>query len=193
VCRAQRTPRTSSREAFTGLQGRDTQQRAKHRAIDIRADSGLARAHERRGHGVRRIQARAEITDRHAALDRRTSFLAGDAHEAAHGLHRDVERALSGVGSLLAVARDRAVDDPRIARLEIVITEAEPWQHAGPEILDDDIGHGCEFLEACDAGRVLEVDGDRPLVAVHRGEILAERLAILAGGQRRPAAHPVAA
>ena len=49
-----------------------------------------------------------------ANANRPTAWLAGDAHDAAHRLHDDVQRGALGVGACLAEAGDGAVDEAGI-------------------------------------------------------------------------------
>src|ERR1700694_1422078 len=72
-----------------------------------------------------------------------------------------------------------------------MVPKAQALQHAGPEILQHDISRCRELPEAGYAGRILEVDRDRSLVAVDGGKVLAECRTIVLRRQRRPAAHAV--
>src|SRR5262249_46691448 len=64
---------------------------------------------------------------------------------------------------------------------------------AGGEILQHDVGNGAQRLQLREACGILQINRDRPLVAVDRREILAERRPAVGRGERRPAAHAVAA
>ena len=143
--------------------------------------------HEVRGDGVCRVEPGAEVSDRDTALDRTAAGLSGDAHQPAHALHGDVEGALARVGSGLAVPRDRAVHDSRIAGADRGVVRAEPREHPGTVVLDEHVGGIGEPKQPIDAGAVLEVEGDAALVAVERGEVLAIGRSA-AGGARTAAA-----
>src|SRR5215475_11813851 len=102
--------RADARAGLTGaeilarLQRSDTKERAEHGTVDVRAFPGLASAHQRRGDRVGGVEAGAEIADRDPAFDRRTTLLAGDAHQPVHALHGHVEGALSGIRPALPIA-----------------------------------------------------------------------------------------
>ena len=159
----------------------------------IRAAARLPGPHEARGDGVGRVEPGAEVPDRDPALDRAAAGLAGDAHQPAHALHGDVERALARIGSGLTVPRDRAVHDPRIAGAHRGVVRAEAREHPGSVVLDEHVGRIGEPKQPIDAGAVLEVEDDAALVAVERGEVLAVGGPAVGGrGERRPASHAVA-
>ena len=44
-----------------------------------------------------------------------------------------------GVGAVLAVARDRAVDEARVLLLQPLVAHAQPVEHAGAERLEQDV------------------------------------------------------
>ena len=78
---------------------------------------------------------------------------------------------LVGVGALLAEAADRDVDDAGRDRADGGLVEAEPLDHAGPEVLHEHVGAGGQPLDDVGALRGLEVDGERALVAVEVEEL----------------------
>ena len=55
---------------------------------------------------------------RHADLLRRAVGLAGQVHDPAHALDDEVVAGARRVGAVLAEAGDRAIDQPRVERLE---------------------------------------------------------------------------
>ena len=193
--RAEAARRLAGAEIFARLQRRDAEERPEDRAVDMRALAGRSGPHHGREDHVSGVEPGREVADRHAALHGRALLLARHAHEAAHGLHGDVERALLGVRAGLAIAGDRAVDEPRIARLQLVVAEARADQRARPEVLDEHVRVLDQRVELGEIGLVLDVERDRPLVAVERGEVAGEHVirAARALVQRRPAAHAVAA
>ena len=90
---------------------------------------------------------------------------------------------------------DRAVDEAGIHRTQVGVGQPEPRHHAGPEVLDHDVG-GCREPARLGEARVgREVECDRALVAVDaaevRGLVRPHRRAASSGGCRRPwAARP---
>ena len=159
----------------------------------MRAFPRLASAHQRRRDRVGGVEAGAEIADRDPAFDRRTTLLAGDAHQAGHSLHGHVEGAFSGIRPALPIPGNRAIDDAAIERFQRIVAETEPPEHAGAEVLQHDVGDGAQRLQLRKARGILQIDRDRPLVAVDRRKIFAERRPAVGRGERRPAAHAVAA
>ena len=64
----------------------------------------------------------------------------GDAHQPAHALGDLVDAAAVGVGAVLAEARDRAVDEARVAGAHGVVVEAEAGLHRRAHVLDEHVG-----------------------------------------------------
>ena len=73
-------------------------------------------------------------------------------------------------GPVLAIPRNRAVDDLRIERGDIRVGEALPLDHAGTEILDHDVGAFQKPLEHLPVIFVAQVGGNALLVAIDRVE-----------------------
>ena len=76
-------------------------------------------------------------------------------------------------------------------RAERVVAEAEAVQHARAVVLDHDVGRQAQLADAGQVVGVLEVGDDAALVAVDRGEVVAEPLAV-GLRDRGPGAHLVA-
>ena len=116
-------------------------------------------------------RAAAEVGDLAGRLHGRAVLVAGQAEqpdqaEVVHVVARAVaERAV------LAVAADRAVDDPRVLLLHPLVADAEPVEHARPERLEHDVVLLDELQQDRLALGLLEVDADRPLAAVEREEV----------------------
>ena len=66
--------------------------------------------------------------------------LAGETHDAAHGLRDQIETATVLVGAGAAEARQRAVDQRRMRLAQLLITEAKPLHDAGREIFHQHVG-----------------------------------------------------
>ena len=101
----------------------------------------------------------------------RSVGLARNAHQAGHRLHQEVIPAARGIGSGLAKSADGTINQPRICLFQRLIIEAVFGQSVGAEILDEYIGLGSQFTQDRCAFFGLEVDGNRPLIAVGRLEI----------------------
>ena len=65
---------------------------------------------------------------------------AGRVDHAAHRLHDEVHGRIVAVGTVLAVTRARAVDEPRVDLLQLGRADAEAVHHARGEVLDEDVG-----------------------------------------------------
>ena len=150
---------------------------------------------EGRQHADGTEQAGDDVGHGRAALQRRpVGALAGDAHEAAHGLGHQVEAAAIAPRAGEAVAGDRAIDQAWIALFQPGLSEAEARQHAGPVVLDEHVGPGEQAVQHRLAMRRLEVEGERVLVAVdghETGGLIADPVLghrVVAGGlaARRP-------
>ena len=78
------------------------------------------------------------------------------------------------IGAIGAVARDRAVDEIRVERTQVRITEAQAIRCAGPPILHEDIRFTDQPMGGSQAFFPGQVEGDGSLVAiaigVERGE-----------------------
>ena len=110
------------------------------RRVDDLAASGLQLVRIRRADAGDREDARVDVGDRIAGLDRRRARLAGDRHEPGESLRDEIEAALVGERAVAAVARDRAVDEPGIRRGKHVVAEAELLQRAAPVVLGQHVG-----------------------------------------------------
>src|SRR3546814_2872009 len=96
--------------------------------------------------------------------------LAGQAHDAAHALGEVVVAGARRVGSRLAEAGDRAVDEAGMALLQVVV--AEPVAREVPDlvVLDQDVAVADQLGRQLLALGLGDVDADGALVAVG-GEI----------------------
>ena len=107
-------------------------------------------------------QVRHRDADTHRPLPRQP----GDRHQSAHALRDLVEARPAGIGSGLAEAGDRGIDDLLVDLGEVLVVDAEPALHVRPIVLDDDIRLLDELLERRDAFLALQVERDAALVAV---------------------------
>ena len=73
-----------------------------------------------------------------------------------------------GVGAVLAVAGDRAVDDARVRLAHPLVADPEPVEHAGAEAVEDDVVALDQAQQRLAPGLALEVEADRALAAVER-------------------------
>src|SRR5581483_2036844 len=93
--------------------------------------------------------------------------LPGDAHPPGFGLERQVERRTVLPRPGLAVAGDRAEDEPRVERGERLVAEPQRVDLARAEVLDQDVARGRQPAEEVPALGRLHVEREAALVAVH--------------------------
>ena len=74
------------------------------------------------------------------------------------------------VGAVLAVARDRAVDEARVLLAQPLVAHAEAVHHAGPEGLEQHVVLAHQPQQHLAAALLLQVQPDRALAAVEREE-----------------------
>src|ERR671937_1623446 len=87
------------------------------------------------------------------------------AHQSRHRLHDEV---VAGEGCPLrrSETTDGGIDDPGVLLPDRVIIQAKALKTAGLEILDEDICAGRELLGQPQICWIVEIEGDRALVAV---------------------------
>jgi hypothetical protein len=108
--------------------------------------------------------------DGHADFDRVTFGCSGNAHEAGARLGHDVHPGLVSQGAVLAPTRRGHVDQPRVEAAETFVLEPKVVHGPGAEVLDDHVCCGHELTENLLALARLEVQGNRPFVAVETHE-----------------------
>ena len=154
------------------------------RRVDQLALAALQQMHVGADDAERAEDAGVDVGDRRADLGRRSARIAGDAHQPGKPLRDQVEAALGRVGAGQAVAGQGAVDQPRIGSAQHVVAEAQPFHRADAEVFDDDIGAVDDPPQRRVRRRVLQVERDAPLVAVHHHE--RARLAVDFGRREAP-------
>src|SRR6185437_8201707 len=93
-----------------------------------------------------------------ARLVRRAALVAVEVRQPAHLL--DV-RPVGGDGRLRRVAGEPGQghhDDPRVERLQLVVTEAKALDDPRAEVLDEDVAHRRQLADDGPTGRLLYVD-----------------------------------
>ncbi len=105
-----------------------------------------------------------------AGLRRRAAGFAGDRHQPAEALRDQVEAALVGPRTVAAEAGDRAVDEAGVGLGQHVVAEPQLLHRAGAVVLRQHVGVAHHPQQDVLALRVLQVQGDAALVAVHHQE-----------------------
>ena len=110
----------------------------------------------------RRVQTGHHVHERHTDLPGFAVGIARDAHQASDRLREEV------VAGDLAAAdpQDAAVHDGGVRLPDRRLVQAVAPHHAGPEVLDHDVGTPSELLRGVQVRRILEVEGHAPLVPV---------------------------
>src|SRR5690606_35272330 len=119
----------------------------------------------------------------------------GDAHQAAHALDHEIVARSAGIRTSLTEARDRAIHDARVDRLDAVVIEPVFAQPPNLEVLDEDVALARERTHGFRAFLGGDVERDGFLVPIRTdvirgfGRVLAFRVLHIG---RPPAASVVA-
>ena len=163
------------------------QRAAQQGNADVLADAAAFALVERRGDPGRE-QGRGVVIDDRAVKDfrRAARFALLHAHPAAR-LQNLVVAGVAGQRPMLAVARHRAVDQARMARLQVGVGDAQALGHAGTEVMHQHVGGGQAALQRGAPLGALEVEHQAVLAAIHP-----QKRAALGGQRRRVLAQVVA-
>ncbi|GBD12969.1 hypothetical protein HRbin24_00990 [bacterium HR24] len=118
-----------------------------------------------------RVQTGSDIPQGDARPNRPPARLAGDAHDASHALHNDVQGGLVAIGARLPEAGGGGVDEARVALRQHVVAQTQALHSAGREVLHHHIGLLDQPQKEVSAGGALQVDADAALAPVHREEV----------------------
>ena len=158
-----------------------------HGDIDELPAAGALRAPAGRCDPEREEHARDDVANARPDLGRRAARdRPGDAHDAAHGLRDGIVGRPLGIGAepgaRIAEAAQGRVHELGVALGERLVGQPEPLHDAGAEVLHDDVGPIQQAQQRGLAFGRLQVEDDRFLVAVDRGEVGA--IATLLDAQR---------
>jgi len=112
-------------------------------------------------------------------------------HHPGGGLDQQVVAGPLGIGTVLAEAGDRAIDEPGVDGLQARVVQAVLLQPADLEVLHQDVAVGCHAANQRLAFGLGHVDRDRALVAVARG-VVGGLVGIVAVGVLQEGRAPVA-
>jgi hypothetical protein len=156
-----------------------------HADIDELAPAGLVGAQDGADDADGAHGGGHQIADAGPDLHRRVLVRAGDGHDATERLSHDVVGRPVGVGAStgapIAEAANGGVDQLGEALVQGLVAQAQAIHDAAAIILDHRVGAVAQPHHQLAALGALEVDGDRLLVAVHRGEVAAERPELVVG------------
>ena len=149
-----------------------------HGDRDRGAVAGLVACDQRLEDGLVGVHPGGDVADRDADARRRVGR-PGDRGEPGLGLDQHVVGLARGVGAVLAVAGDRADDQPRMRAPQLVEREAELGGRAGLEVLHEHVGPGEHRRQHGLVVIAGEVEHQQFLAAVEPDEIRA--LAVTTG------------
>ena len=145
--------------------------RVKHRELEMLALARPFAGQQRRRDRLGRGQAGHLVRDdrpHHLRLARDPIGL--DVRESRQGLDDRVVDALLGVRSFLSEAADRDVDETRVQLAQALGAQPQLVDHAGAEVLDEDVCGADEVEQDPDAAFLLQVEDEGPLAPVDRRE-----------------------
>jgi hypothetical protein len=115
--------------------------RIRHGDVEMAALPGavtLAQAEQNVDH--RRQGAAADVGDQRGRHDRPVGRAGVERKEPSVGYVVEIVPGLAGARAGLAVAGDRAIDQPRVDRAHRIVAEAEPSHDPGAELLHQHVG-----------------------------------------------------
>jgi hypothetical protein len=137
---------------------------------------------------VRAVHPCEEVADGHADAHRRLRVRSGERHQSALALGDLVVPGAAALGAVVAEPADGQHDEAGVELVQAFDGEAEPVEHAGPEVLDEDVPVAHQPREHVAPVVGLEVEGDRLLVAVARQEVGGHRVVLRTDERWSPAA-----
>ncbi len=145
--------------------------RVQHADIDLLPLPGQVAMPQRRQDADAAVQPGEQVRHRHADLLRQSIRLAGQAHDAAHRLDQAVIARPRRIRPGLAEPGDRAIDQPRKLRVQLLVAQAVFRQRADLEVLHQDVAVGDQLQRDLLAFLLADIQRDRLLVAVDPNEI----------------------
>ena len=128
---------------------------------------------QRRENAKRKSPPSADIPHRKPHIHRIVPRIAGDAHRAAERLHDAVERRAFRVWAVLPEAGERRGYDRRVDRAQSLVVYPQALQHAGAEVVQNDVRFRRERVERLDPCVRAQVKRDASLVAVEPQKVRA--------------------
>ena len=138
-----------------------------HRQLDRLAFAGAVAADQRGKHDMRGIDADNAIGQRQRHVTRLLAAgLSGGRRQRADALNEIVVGGLAGIRSVVAVADQADIDQPRIDFAHVVIAELQPPHRRKPRIVHQHIGALAQPQQRRPRRRLLQVEHDAALVAI---------------------------
>jgi hypothetical protein len=144
-----------------GVGPEERHRRIQHVELDVLATLTPGAGHERRHHRMGGGHRRDLVG--HERLHEGSTLHGGQARQP---LHDGVVHRLVGVGAVGSEPRDRRVHELRIGLGQRPVPEPQPVDHAGSEVLHEDVGRRREAEDQLVAARIAQVHRHGPFVAV---------------------------
>ena len=156
----------------------------KHHHIDPGAQPGTPAQQQRVQHARIGIHAGADIASRETSAGHHLA-LAGDRQQTRFGLHHQVVSLFVAVRARVAIARNIADDQLRIARLQLLERQPEPGRRTRRQVLHQHIGLAQQSLQQRRGFRMLDVERQALFRAIGPDEIgrLAEHPLVIGAGE----------
>ena len=135
------------------------------------AGAGVVAFEQRGQDAVRAVHAGQQVGDRCPDLLRVVRVRSGQRHQAGLALRDLVVAGAAALGAVVAEAGDGEDHQAGVQLVERVEAEAEPVEHAGAEVLDQDVGPPDKVEQDLPVVLGLQVEGDGLLVAVGGQEV----------------------
>ena len=164
-CRSRAAPRARRSTGCPGRRARRRPRRAGWCARPGRVRC-VSRSCSAASDAVGAVHPGQQVADRDADLRRLVRRGTGQRHQPGLALRDLVVARAAALGPVVAEAGDREHHQPRVDLVQPLDREAEPVEHAGPEVLHQHVGAGHQPGQELPALLGLEVGGHRLLVAV---------------------------
>ena len=159
------------RQVVHALVGQPGHVGVQHADIDLLADACRVTMADRRQDADAAVQPGEQVGHRHAHLLRLPVRFAGQTHHPAHALDQAVIARARRIRAGLPEAGDRAIDQLRKLRVQLLIAQAVLGQRPDLEVLHQDVALCDQLQRQFLAFRRRDIQRDRALVAVHPDEI----------------------
>ena len=136
------------------------------RDLDVATDAGLPSFVERSEYTDGRVVAGEHVDDGNADTEGASADLAGEVHDAAHALNGQVVTRQVGSVGVATERGDGRGDDVGLVRRKRRSVEPELCHEAGLEVVEHDVAGEGESAGERNVVGVLEVEHDRPLIAI---------------------------
>src|SRR5262245_59615813 len=136
-----------------------------HRNVDKLTAIGFFTLIKRKENPQRCIHTRGDISDRKAGPGRLVR-IAGGGNDSSFPLDEEIIGLHVAVGTVLAIARERAIDESWIHLAKRFIAKAEAPSDTGSIILEENVGSFGQFLKDGSSFFLFDIDRETTLVTI---------------------------